>query len=110
MGAACLMARLGRLVTSLPMSLITLYQSKIACEGLVSLAFSQSGQSSRNPVMSTSTERKGQIRTQLCALGPTRGLEPLTVRLQVGCATNCATSAWQFPALLILISQGQGEE
>jgi glucosamine--fructose-6-phosphate aminotransferase (isomerizing) len=40
-----MMARMGRLVTSLPMSLITLYQSKIICEGLVSLAFSQSGQS-----------------------------------------------------------------
>lgn len=39
------MARLGRLVTSLPMSLLTLYQSRIRCEGLVSLAFSQSGQS-----------------------------------------------------------------
>jgi glucosamine--fructose-6-phosphate aminotransferase (isomerizing) len=39
------MARMGRLVTSLPMSLITLYQSKIACKGLVSLSFSQSGQS-----------------------------------------------------------------
>ena len=39
------MARMGRLVTSLPMSLITLYQSQIQCEGLVSLAFSQSGQS-----------------------------------------------------------------
>ena len=24
---------------------------------------------------------------------PTRGLEPLTARLQVGCATSCATSA-----------------
>ena len=40
-----IMARLGRLVTSLPMSLITLYQSQIDCSGLVSLAFSQSGQS-----------------------------------------------------------------
>jgi glucosamine--fructose-6-phosphate aminotransferase (isomerizing) len=39
------MARLGRLVTSMPMSLVTLYQSQIRCEGLVSLAFSQSGQS-----------------------------------------------------------------
>jgi glucosamine--fructose-6-phosphate aminotransferase (isomerizing) len=39
------MARLGRLVTSLPMSLVTLYQSRIECRGLVSLAFSQSGQS-----------------------------------------------------------------
>jgi len=43
--AYLIMARLGRLVTSLPMSLITLYQSKLQCEGLVSLAFSQSGQS-----------------------------------------------------------------
>ncbi|MDT8999934.1 SIS domain-containing protein [Paucibacter sp. APW11] len=43
--AYLVMARLGRLVTSLPMSLVTLYQSKIQCEGLVSFAFSQSGQS-----------------------------------------------------------------
>jgi len=40
-----LMARLGRLVTSLPMSLITLYGAQLDCEGLLSLAFSQSGQS-----------------------------------------------------------------
>lgn len=40
-----IMARLGRLVTSLPMSLVTLYHAKIRCEGLVSMAFSQSGQS-----------------------------------------------------------------
>ena len=39
------MARLGRLVTSLPMSLVTLYHSSLVCEGLVALAFSQSGQS-----------------------------------------------------------------
>lgn len=43
--AYLIMARLGRLVTSLPMSLITLYQSRVHAEGLVSLAFSQSGQS-----------------------------------------------------------------
>jgi len=43
--AYLVMARLGRLVTSMPMSLITLYQSKIRCTGLASLAFSQSGQS-----------------------------------------------------------------
>ncbi len=43
--AYLVMARMGRLVTSLPMSLITLYQSQIECKGLVSLAFSQSGQS-----------------------------------------------------------------
>ncbi len=39
------MARLGRLVTSLPMSLVTLYPSRLRCEGLVAFAFSQSGQS-----------------------------------------------------------------
>jgi len=43
--AYLVMARLGRLVTSMPMSLLTLYQSEIRCEGLASLAFSQSGQS-----------------------------------------------------------------
>lgn len=39
------MARLGRLVTSLPMSLITLYGARLDCDGLLALAFSQSGQS-----------------------------------------------------------------
>ncbi|MBL0428824.1 SIS domain-containing protein [Ramlibacter alkalitolerans] len=43
--AYLVMARLGRLVTSMPMSLITLYQSEIRCSGLASFAFSQSGQS-----------------------------------------------------------------
>jgi len=43
--AYLVMARLGRLVTSLPMSLVTLYQSRLQCDGLVALAFSQSGQS-----------------------------------------------------------------
>jgi glucosamine--fructose-6-phosphate aminotransferase (isomerizing) len=43
--AYLIMARLGRLVTSLPMSLITLYQSKIHTNGLLASAFSQSGQS-----------------------------------------------------------------
>jgi glucosamine--fructose-6-phosphate aminotransferase (isomerizing) len=43
--AYLVMARLGRLVTSLPMSLVTLYQSRLVCDGLAALAFSQSGQS-----------------------------------------------------------------
>jgi len=43
--AYLVMARLGRLVTSLPMSLVTLYQSRIACQGLAAFGFSQSGQS-----------------------------------------------------------------
>jgi len=43
--AYLVMVRMGRLVTSLPMSLITLYQSPMRCQGMLSLAFSQSGQS-----------------------------------------------------------------
>ncbi len=43
--AYLIMSRIGRLVTSLPMSLVTLHQSRIECASLASLAFSQSGQS-----------------------------------------------------------------
>ena len=43
--AYLIMARLGRLVTSLPMSLVTLYHAHLARPGLLALAFSQSGQS-----------------------------------------------------------------
>lgn len=43
--AYLVMSRLGRLVTSLPMSLITLYPSRLITQGLVSFAFSQSGRS-----------------------------------------------------------------
>lgn len=43
--AYLVMARLGRLVTSLPMSLLTLYGARLQAQGLLALAFSQSGQS-----------------------------------------------------------------
>jgi len=43
--AYLIMARMGKLVTSLPMSLVTLYQSRIERQGLTAFAFSQSGQS-----------------------------------------------------------------
>ncbi len=43
--AYLLMARLGRLVTSLPMSVVTLYRATLATRGLLALAFSQSGRS-----------------------------------------------------------------
>ncbi len=43
--AYLVMARLGRLVTSLPMSLVTLYAAQLQCKGLLCVAFSQSGQS-----------------------------------------------------------------
>ena len=43
--AYLIMARLGQLVTSLPMSLVTLYHADLAKPGLLVLALSQSGQS-----------------------------------------------------------------
>ncbi|WP_036164962.1 SIS domain-containing protein [Massilia sp. 9096] len=43
--AYLIMARLGRLVTSLPMSLVTLYKAPLASEGLLAISVSQSGQS-----------------------------------------------------------------
>jgi glucosamine--fructose-6-phosphate aminotransferase (isomerizing) len=38
-------ARLGRLVASLPMSVVTLYGARLQCRGLLAIALSQSGQS-----------------------------------------------------------------
>lgn len=43
--AYLMMSRLGRVVASLPMSLVTLNQSPLHVQGLLSVAFSQSGQS-----------------------------------------------------------------
>jgi glucosamine--fructose-6-phosphate aminotransferase (isomerizing) len=60
--ANLVMARLGRLVTSLPMSLVTLYQSRLQCQGLVSVAFSQSGQSP-DLIAPTRFLREGGART-----------------------------------------------
>lgn len=40
-----MMARLGRVVASLPMSVVTLYQTSLVCDGLAAFGFSQSGQS-----------------------------------------------------------------
>lgn len=62
--AYLVMARLGRLVTSMPMSLLTLYQSEIRCDGLASFAFSQSGQS---PDLVTPTQYFRQFGALTCA-------------------------------------------
>lgn len=43
--AYLVMARLGRVVASLPMSLVTLYRAQLAADGLAAFALSQSGQS-----------------------------------------------------------------
>ena len=57
-----IMARLGRLVASLPMSVLTLYRSRFYCDGLVAFAFSQSGQS-HDLVVPTRMLRDGGART-----------------------------------------------
>ncbi|MEO3690721.1 SIS domain-containing protein [Roseateles paludis] len=56
------MARLGRLVTSLPMSLLTLYQSQLDTPGLSSIAFSQSGRSP-DLILPTEQLRRSGART-----------------------------------------------
>src|SRR5437899_2900126 len=43
--AYLIMARLGRIVASLPMSLVTLYRSPLATRDALAIAISQSGQS-----------------------------------------------------------------
>ena len=55
-------ARLGRLVTSLPLSLVTLAPSRLDCQGLLSVALSQSGRSP-DLVLATQTLRARGART-----------------------------------------------
>lgn len=57
-----IMSQLGKLVTSLPMSLVTLYQSKIDCHGLLSISLSQSGRSP-DLVIPTQAFHRGGART-----------------------------------------------
>jgi glucosamine--fructose-6-phosphate aminotransferase (isomerizing) len=60
--AYLVMARLGRPVTSLPMSLVTLYQSPLQGRGVAAFAFSQSGRSP-DLVAPTRLLREGGART-----------------------------------------------
>lgn len=57
--AYLVMARLGRLVTSLPMSLVTLYPSRLNTQGLITFAFSQSGRSPDLIAPTTVLSRQG---------------------------------------------------
>jgi glucosamine--fructose-6-phosphate aminotransferase (isomerizing) len=92
--AYLVMARLGRLVTSLPMSLITLYQSRLICDGLVSLAFSQSGQSP-DLVAPTRFFRDGGARTVAFvndAASPLAMASEWTFPLHAGAETSVAAT------------------
>jgi glutamine---fructose-6-phosphate transaminase (isomerizing) len=60
--AYLVMSRLGTMVASLPMSVVTLYNSPLRCEGLLGVALSQSGQSP-DLVAPTRYLRNGGART-----------------------------------------------
>jgi glucosamine--fructose-6-phosphate aminotransferase (isomerizing) len=92
--AYLIMARLGRLVTSLPMSLITLYQSRLQCDGLVSFAFSQSGRS-HDLVVPTRFFRDGGARTIAFvndAASPLADAAQWTFDLRAGTETSIAAT------------------
>jgi len=92
--AYLVMARLGRLVTSLPMSLVTLYQSRLQCDGLVSIAFSQSGQSD-DLVLPTRLFREGGARTVALindAASPLAKAAQWTFPLHAGAETSIAAT------------------
>ncbi|MBT9501576.1 MAG: SIS domain-containing protein [Burkholderiaceae bacterium] len=92
--AYLIMARLGRLVTSLPMSVVTLYQSQLVCEGIVSLAFSQSGQSP-DLVAPTNFFRAGGARTVAFVNDPASPLaqaSQFVFPLHVGAETSVAAT------------------
>lgn len=60
--AYLVMARYGRLVTSLPMSLLTLYRARLTTRGMLALAISQSGRSP-DLIESLDTFRRGGATT-----------------------------------------------
>ena len=92
--AYLVMARLGRLVTSLPMSVVTLYQSQLLCEGLVALGFSQSGQSP-DLVAPLRALREGGARTVAVVNDPASPLAQAAqwlLQLHAGAETSVAAT------------------
>jgi len=112
--AYLVMARLGRLVTSLPMSLVTLYGSQLRCQGLVSLAFSQSGQSP-DLIAPTRYFRAGGARTVALvndAQSPLAMASQWVLPLHAGVETSVAATK-SFIAQLVagarLVAQWEGQ-
>ena len=112
--AYLVMARLGRLVTSLPMSLVTLYSSRLQCEGLLSIAFSQSGQSP-DLVAPQRFFRSGGARTVAVVNDPASPLAEAAqwvLPLHAGAETSvAATKSYvaQLAAGARLVAQWQGD-
>lgn len=113
--AYLVMARLGRLVTSLPMSLVTLQPARLRCEGLVSLAFSQSGQSP-DLVASTRYFRAGGARTVAFvndASSPLAAASEWVLPLHAGVEASVAATKSCIAQLVCsarLVAQWQAEE
>ena len=113
--AYLVMARLGRLVTSLPMSLVTLYPARLRCEGLVSLAFSQSGQSP-DLVAPTRYFRAGGARTVAFvndASSPLAEASEWVLPLHAGVEMSVAATKSYIAQLVCgarLVAQWQNEE
>ena len=113
--AYLVMARLGRLVTSLPMSLVTLYPARLRCEGLVSMAFSQSGQSP-DLVAPTRYFRDGSARTVAFvndAQSPLAQASEWVLPLHAGTEASVAATKSYIAQLVCgarLVAQWQAEE
>ena len=88
------MARLGQLVTSLPMSLVTLYRARISCDGLLALAFSQSGQSPDlvEPLREFAARGAGTVAFVNDAQSPLALSAQRVVALQAGPETSVAAT------------------
>ena len=112
--AYLVMARLGRLVTSLPMSLVTLYSSRLQCEGLLSIAFSQSGQSP-DLVAPQRFFREGGARTVAVVNDPASPLAQAAqwvLPLHAGAETSVAATKSYIAQLVAgarLVAQWQGD-
>lgn len=112
--AYLVMARLGRLVTSLPMSLVTLYSSRLQCEGLLSIAFSQSGQSP-DLVAPQRFFRSGGARTVAVVNDPNSPLAEAAqwvLPLHAGAETSVAATKSYVAQLVAgarLVAQWQGD-
>jgi glucosamine--fructose-6-phosphate aminotransferase (isomerizing) len=92
--AYLVMSRLGQLVTSLPMSLITLHDAPLRCEGGLALALSQSGQS---PDLGLAIEhlRRGGARTVAVVndtASPLAGAAQWVLPLHAGAETSVAAT------------------
>ena len=92
--AYLVMARLGRLVTSLPMSVITLHGAALHTEGLLAVAFSQSGASTDLVETTRGFAQRGELTAAFVndAASPLAQAAALPFALHAGAETSVAAS------------------